>query len=452
MGLGQFGGGLGAVQYLLSQGADVTVTDLRPAEALQDSLARIDGSQLRRLILGEHQEQDFLDADLIVVNPAVHQAENPFLKLARERGIGLTSEMNLFWERCRGRKILVTGSVGKSTTATLIHQFLQAGNRTCRLGGNLGVSLLPEVDRIHEEDFVVLELSSFQLADLDRLHPAPEIAVVTNFYPNHLDWHGNLDHYRDAKQTAIAWQNANQMAVLNGDDPDSSLWPTDARVIWFGREIWRDRPGIHFTADEITVRSPIGGWKIHEIDLAPSLRHEHGFSNVAAALAVAVIGLEIPVPCLADVLKNYVPLPHRLEQVAEVQGRIFINDSKATTPESTLAALKSVSGPIILIVGGKDKGSDLSRMAAAIAQRAKIVLCLGDTASELIKKISAEQSNTLQNVIPSRNLNEAVQAAWQMSQPGDVLLFSPGCASHAEFANYERRGERFVECVKQIDA
>lgn len=445
MGLGQFGGGLGAVQFLLQRGAVVTVTDLRPEQELLPALSQLETSSLAGLVLGEHREEDFTSADLIVVNPAVRPGENRFLQLARDHGIPLTSEMNLFWEQCRGRKIVVTGSVGKSTTATLIHQCLQAAGRRAWLGGNIGVSLLPRVDEILIDDDVVLELSSFQLADLDRLHPAPDVSVVTNFYLNHLDWHGSLDAYREAKQAAIAWQRPEQVAVLNGDDADSSLWPTDARVIWFGREVWQDRPGVWFDDQSIMVRSAVGGWRISLEDLAPSLRHRHGLVNVAAVLAAVTVGMEIPIPDFAPALQNFQSLPHRLEQVAQRQGRIFINDSKSTTPESTIAALQAVQEPVILIAGGKDKGADLTVLASAIAGRVKGVVCLGETGPGLARAISAACSGRASPMIAEAgSLDEALQTAWTASLPGDVILLSPACASHAEFINYERRGERFT--------
>lgn len=452
MGLGLFGGGRGAVQYLLDQGARVTVTDLRSAEQLRPALAEIDINQLEGLVLEEHREADFLHTDLIVVNPAVKQQENPFLKVAREAGIALTSEINLFWQACRARKIVVTGSVGKSTTATLIQQCLVAAGLKASLGGNIGISLLPIVEEMTADDFVVLELSSFQLADLDRLQPQPDLAVITNFFPNHLDWHETLEHYRESKQAAIRWQTMEQIAVLNGDDADSALWPTDARVIWFGREVWRDQPGVHISDAGIAVRSAVGGWQIESVDLAPCLRNPHGLANVAAALGAVVVGLEIPVDRIASALHDYQALPHRFEFVAELDGRTFINDSKATTPQSTVAALQSTSQPVLLIAGGKDKGVDLSELGKAISARVKGVALIGDTAEKLRQEITvpAERVSDPETfVFQADSLAEAVRWTWQQSAPGDTILLSPGCASHAEFANYEQRGERFVEYVEE---
>ena len=234
MGLGRFGGGLGAVKFLLDRGARVTVTDLRPESQLADTLKEFDASQLVRLHCGGHEDADFAEARLLVVNPAV-KPNCPWLKKARERGILRTSEMNLFWQHNRGRVIGITGSNGKSTTTALIAHLLKTSGRTVHLGGNLGGSLLPIVDSIEPTDWVVLELSSFQLTDIDRIEASPEIAVVTNFAPNHLDWHPDLDDYRRAKQTILRWQTCDSTAVLNGEDVDVREWPTRGRVRLFGQ-------------------------------------------------------------------------------------------------------------------------------------------------------------------------------------------------------------------------
>ena len=232
MGLGSFGGGLGAVKFLAARGARLTITDSRPAEKLADSLAELKHLPIDCWRLGEHREEDFLQAELVVVNPAVPW-RHPLLATCRHHGIPLTSEMNLFWQHNRGAVFAVTGSNGKSTTTALLHSILSRGSRRCWLGGNLGKSLLPDVEAIEPDDRVVLELSSFQLADLNRLQVSPQVAIVTNFAANHLDWHGKLAHYRAAKQTILRWQTLAGTAVLNRDDPEVCQWQTQAQRIPF---------------------------------------------------------------------------------------------------------------------------------------------------------------------------------------------------------------------------
>jgi UDP-N-acetylmuramoylalanine--D-glutamate ligase len=234
MGLGTFGGGTGVVRYLVEEGAVVTVTDLRGEAELQKTLAVLrqspSGAQPVRYVLGEHREEDFRETELVVVNPAVPR-ENEFLGIARNAGVKLTSEMRLFWERNPARVIGVTGSNGKSTTTAMTFALLEAAGKRCRLGGNIGKSLLPELKEIKASDWVVLELSSFQLEDLDVLQAGPDVGVVTNFTANHLDRHGTLEAYRKAKQTLLRWQRDDQIAVLNGDDPDVREWEGEGKRV-----------------------------------------------------------------------------------------------------------------------------------------------------------------------------------------------------------------------------
>src|SRR5262249_20146022 len=236
MGLGSFGGGSGVVHFLLAQGAKGTVTDLKPAEQLADSVRELGDPNQLELHLSGHQDRDFHEADLIVASPAVPK-ESRYLQIARDADVPVTSEMNIFWERNQGRTICVTGSNGKSTTAAMIACLLSATKgRRIWLGGNIGKSLLPSVDQIVPGDWVVLELSSFQLEDLAPIKPDPHIAIVTNFSPNPLDRHVTLAGYRAAKQNILKFQTSERLAILNQNDPDVVGWPTKARKLWFGRE------------------------------------------------------------------------------------------------------------------------------------------------------------------------------------------------------------------------
>jgi UDP-N-acetylmuramoylalanine--D-glutamate ligase len=313
MGLGTFGGGVGAIRYLVSHGAEVTVTDLRTADELADSLAAIRDTPPARLHLGEHRPEDFRTAELVVASPAIPK-NNRYLAQATAAGIPITSEIALFWERNRGRTLCITGSNGKSTTTALAHALWSACcPKHCWLGGNIGVSLLPVVDRISAEDWVVLELSSFQLEDLATLRPAPDVAIVTNFSPNHLDRHGTLDHYRTAKQNLLRWQTADQVAVLNQDDPEVALWPTAARKVWSGMHD-QGREGA-FALDTQQVRFRSGG-QIQEVPLQSWLQlpGRHNLRNALAA-AAAVVTLGAAPADLQTAVSRFAALPHRLQCV-----------------------------------------------------------------------------------------------------------------------------------------
>ncbi|MGZ0172267.1 MAG: UDP-N-acetylmuramoyl-L-alanine--D-glutamate ligase, partial [Planctomycetales bacterium] len=229
MGLGGFGGGAAAVRFLVDQGATVRVSDQRSAEQLGDAVSKLSDLPNVDWQLGEHHWSYFADADFVVVNPAV-PPRHSIVEQLESSAIPLTSEMNLFWSLNPGRVVAVTGSNGKSTTTALIHSIIEASGLRCWLGGNIGRSLLPHLDEIAVEDWVVLEVSSFQLHMLNRIKARPDIAVVTNFAPNHLDWHGTLDDYRHAKQTILRWQTGDDFCVLNGDDADIAAWPRSAKT------------------------------------------------------------------------------------------------------------------------------------------------------------------------------------------------------------------------------
>jgi UDP-N-acetylmuramoylalanine--D-glutamate ligase len=474
MGLGTFGGGLGVVRFLSAHGARVTVTDQKPAAELTDALRQLTDCPGVVMHLGAHQDEDFTEADLIVASPAVPRAAR-HLQLAKDAGIPITSEMNLFWERNRGRTICITGSNGKSTTTALAYAMLcgsspggQVGpargsepevphgtrvglQERVWLGGNIGVSLLPVVEQIAEHDWVVLELSSFQLEDLADLQPDPQIAVVTNFSPNHLDRHGTLDAYRRAKQHLLRWQTSPQVAILNADDPDVRNWPTNSPPLWFGM---RDNgeQGVFAHEPQSGRRQALCRTELGE-SLFPlgewlPLPGDHNFQNALAA-SCAVIAAGGQVLQIQQGLSSFRGLPHRLQCVGEARGRRFYNDSKATTPDATILALKSFSSPIVLLAGGYDKGIDLSPLVqGALESPVRAVALLGETGEQLQRHF-----DTLD---PARKITTRVHAslpeafAWSVSQsnPGDAVLLSPGCASYDWFANYEVRGNQFTELAR----
>lgn len=444
MGLGRFGGGLGAVQFLTARGARVRVTDLRSAEDLAETLAQLDLPRLETVALGSHPEHLFTGADLVVVNPAVRR-DHPRLELARRHGIPLTSEMNLFWTHQRGRIVGVTGSNGKSTTTALIHHLLlQQGRERVWLGGNLGGSLLPHVDEIAPADWVVLELSSFMLADLEHLRRSPHLAVVTSFAPNHLDWHPDLADYRRAKQTILRWQSDADFAVLNADDADVRTWPTKASLRWFG-ESPLPGSGARVLGKTLESHTPAGDLRL---DLAEgfSLAGRHNRWNAAAAVA-AVQALGVSEERIRAGLRTFQGLPHRLQLVAEGKGRRFYNDSLATTPESALCALEAFEAPILLLAGGYDKQVDLTPFAKGISKRAKGVALLGQTAPRLEELLHQAGATLPQHRATS--LADAFQWVVDHSREGDVVLLSPACASFDWFRNFADRGQQFTKLARE---
>lgn len=447
MGLGTFGGGVGAVRFLAERGAIITVTDLRTETQLAEALKELHGVEVAHWKLGGHDLRDFLAADLIVVNPAV-RPEHPILQRCRAEGIPCTSEMNLFWQYNRASILAVTGSNGKSTTTALLYNILRQTGRRCWLGGNVGRSLLPQVEEIGSDDWVILELSSFQLTDLDRLQVSPHGAVITNFSPNHLDWHGSVDHYRWAKQTMLRWQQPHDFYVVNADDAEVRQWTSSARRFEFSIQVRDSSINEPSPVTELAMKdADTPGELVSAVRTWLSLPGDHNLLNALGAVTAArVAGADWT--AIQRGLETYEPLPHRLQLIGEAAGRRFYNDSLATTPESTLVALTSFRNPIVLLAGGYDKQVDLRPLAQAIARQTKAVALMGQTASKLRAAILGDLECQTIASEPMPDFPTACAWAFEHSAPGDVVLLSPGCASYDWFRNFADRGEQFTRLVQ----
>jgi UDP-N-acetylmuramoylalanine--D-glutamate ligase len=453
MGLGRFGGGLGAALYLLRRGARVTVTDLKGPDQLQESLRPLEGRPVE-LHLGGHRAEDFSEADLVVVNPAVPR-NSAMLEVARRAGVPLTSEMNLFVQACGAPVAGVTGSAGKSTTVSLLA--LALGTRyTTHLGGNIGRSLLDLVDGepgIGPQDRVCLELSSFQLEDTASLGWSPHIAVVTNLSPNHLDHHGTMSSYSEAKLGILRFQSSSDWAVLPSGKGNSSAWDREVSE-WSERTAART---VRFSAAGPLEEGAFveGGEAVLRLDgrqervsLGSALRlpGRHNVVNfLAAALAARCDGVSLAETAAATA--TFTGLPHRLALVGEVSGVGYWNDSKATTPAAAEVALSSFAEPIVAIAGGYDKKIDLGPLADVLSRRARAVLLIGQTAP-MLAELLAERGYRGGEM--AETLDRAVARAAELARPGDVVVLSPGHASWDQFESYEQRGDRFAECVRAL--
>ena len=436
MGLGRFGGGVGVTRWLVHQGARVTVSDAAAAEALRHSLEELRGLDVT-LHLGGHEQRDFAEADVVVVNPAVRE-DSPWLRVARQAGAELTTEINLFVQRCPAKVIGVTGTLGKSTTAAMIAHILRDLKRRVWLGGNIGTSLLESLDQMTPRDWVVLELSSFQLKRTAWIGWSPQIAVLTPIEPNHLDWHGSIGDYIDSKGNIFRFQKKGDKLVLL---PPRNMLEVSLRMCRAFRPCYavqfdnRGRPAISVPCrpDE-----PVRG-----LELKVPGRHnlENALLAIAAARAAGV-RTERAVRALA----SFRGLPHRLEEVAQVRGVRFVNDSKSTTPGATITALEAIEGPVLLIVGGYDKGLDISEAAQRIAQRARFAACIGQTGDAWCQAIRAAggQARRLDD------LPAAIMACLERARPDETVLLSPGCASWDQFRDYRQRGDAFRDLARQL--
>jgi UDP-N-acetylmuramoylalanine--D-glutamate ligase len=450
MGLGSFGGGVALARYLATQGADVTVTDLHTADALQASLAALHDLPIR-FVLGEHRDTDFIDTDVVFVNPAV-PLTSPYLDLARTHGVPLDSEINLFVRQCGGRIIGITGSVGKSTTTSLLGSILQLHDRRTLVGGNIGRSLLPSLPDVTADTLVVLELSSFQLEHLAWQRYSPPLALVLNLTPNHLDRHGTMEEYQRAKEHILAYQTPADTAILNWDDVtvrQMARRGQGQRLYFSVQETLSE--GVYRQGSALVMAS--GGQTTplcEQSDLY--LRGAHNLSNAAAAAAAAAI-LGVAPALIAQGLRAFRGLPHRLELVATKGGVEYYNDSKATTPLSTMRALQAFESRVVLLAGGYDKGTPFDELGQVIRGRVKAALLYGKTAPKLAHAITHAGPDTQAGppqVEQLPNLDAAFQQAVTLAQPGDVVLLSPACASYDQFPHYEARGEHFRKLVEAL--
>jgi UDP-N-acetylmuramoylalanine--D-glutamate ligase len=451
MGLGFFGGTIGLARYLVAQGAQVTVTDLQAAAALQDSVAALAGLPVR-FVLGRHERADFTDVDLVFASPAVRQ-DSPYLDAARGRGVPVDTEMNLFMRLCRGTVIGITGSHGKTTTTSLLGAILRAVHPRTQVGGNIGGSLLPQVAAIEPGDPIVLELSSFQLEALAALRRSPHIGLLLNLAPNHLDRHGSMEAYLAAKRQIFADQGPEDTAILNADDPQLQRLVGELR----------SQPRFFSCAQAVAEGSYLAGQRlvvahagtVSEVCRVTDipLRGRHNVANVLAAVTAAD-AWGVPAAVMRQVIRTFPGVEHRLERVCERQGVSFYNDSIATSPTATLAALEAIQQPIWLIAGGYDKGIPLQPLGEAIVQRVNGVFLIGATAQPIAQAIESARrpGSVLPTVTFCRDLREAVQAASSAASAGEVVLLSPACASYDQFRNFVERGRLFKQFVSELAA
>ncbi len=447
MGLGTFGGGIGAAMFFARRGAAVTVTDVRPPEKLKDSVAKLAGFPVR-FVLGGHKMEDFTSADLVVASPAV-KYNSPFLRAARLARVSVTHEMNILFEMCSDRPILgVTGSNGKSTTTTMMGEMVRAKHAGVLVGGNLGGSLLIAADESPDKSApLVIELSSFQLFGLRRMRRSPNVAIITNITPNHLDWHGTFRAYAEAKRNILRFQKSEDTAILNGDDPLLRRWArkVPGRVALFSlREVPKAENAAFVRSGNLMVRWEGREFRVAgETDLKIPGRH-----NVANALAASLGAVAFGVdPWYAsEVLTRFGGLPHRLEMVAKAPGNIrFFNDSIATTPESAICAMETFPPPITLIAGGSDKGVSFDGFAAVAVRRARRVILMGATADRLETALvrAASAAGCCPKILRAENLEQACAWAAEDAIEGETILLSPACASFDQFRNFEERGAAF---------
>ncbi|MGB9641363.1 MAG: UDP-N-acetylmuramoyl-L-alanine--D-glutamate ligase [Anaerolineales bacterium] len=446
--------GLALARFMVEHGAHVTLNDKQTVENLIESQHALADYPIR-WVLGSHPIELLDETDLVCVSGGV-PLSLPLLIEARQRGIPLTNDTQIFLEQTPATVVGITGSAGKTTTTTLVGRIAQAACsaevkekpfQKVWIGGNIGTPLINDLNKMTKEDLVILELSSFQLEILTR---SPQIAAVLNITPNHLDRHGTMEAYIEAKAQILYHQQDRDMAILNREDLGS--WGLRDRIrgelCTFGMALndqyigtYQDEGWVKFWDGKKAIKLlPIG-----EI----ALRGEHNRLNVLAACAIA-LSAGIPAWACRIGVSGFKGVPHRLEFVRSWHGADWYNDSIATAPERSMAAIRSFEEPLVLLLGGRDKNLPWHNFARLAIERARYLILFGEAADKIERTFYEIGKPELPPIVRCRNLEEAVHAAAAVAQNGDVVLLSPGATSFDEFRDFEERGECFRKWVMNL--
>ncbi|MFC2156411.1 UDP-N-acetylmuramoyl-L-alanine--D-glutamate ligase [Acidobacteriota bacterium] len=425
-------------KFLSKSGAQIMISERRTPDELGDSFPRWKDTAVT-FETGGHSLETFLAADLIITSPGVPPLQE--FKEAVEHGIPVYSEVELAYRFLKGRIIGITGSNGKSTTATLTHRILESGGKRSFLCGNIGTPLIDFVESSREEDLYVTELSSFQLNNIDKFRSP--VAVYLNVTPDHIDWHQNFENYFRAKNRLFHSQRTGDIAVLNRDD--AFVWQIKEEIrsdIYAFSRIKEFSPGI-FLRDGSLFFSDETEEMLIETENIP-LRGAHNLENIMTASLIGRI-FNIPTDSIRSSIFAFKGLEHRLEFVAESNGIEFINDSKATNVDAALKAVRSFDKKIVLILGGRDKGGEFKRLKEDLLQRVKSAVLLGEAAQTI--------RSALNGTVPLANaesMKDAVQMASELADSGDVILLAPACTSWDMYGSFEERGRDFKNEVTSL--
>ena len=424
--------------------ADVTLVDGKEAERLSLQVVNLADEGIH-LQLGAETEACLEDADFLVLSPGIPLTA-PYVRKAQQKGIPVISEVEIAYQLCKAPMLAITGTNGKTTTTTLLGDMIKAGGFKTAVGGNIGAGLSEQVLDLGANDMAVAEISSYQLESVQEFRP--KVAAVLNVTPDHLERHGTVAEYGRVKERVFNKQGAEDVVVLNYDDPMTRDMAKRApgRVLFFSRlEVLPE--GAFVRAGKMVIR-----WQGAEVSLLDvtelGLPGGHNIENVLAAAAMAYVAGVTP-QVICEVLRSFEGVEHRIELVAEVDGVKYYNDSKATNPESTIKALEAFDAGIILLAGGKDKNTDLQAMMKLVKDKVSQLLLFGAAAERF--EAAAKQAGVQQIRLVS-GVEEAVRVARTLAQPSEVILLSPACASFDQFSSFEERGRFFKQCVAALEA
>lgn len=439
------------IKLFKSKGLNVTVCDKRSEQDLK-KVYETNYNELKSLdvdfITGDDYLDKLLDADIIFRTPGMYY-NNEVLTNARAKGVIVTSEMETFFDLCPCKIYAVTGSDGKTTTTTLISEMLKKQGKNVHLGGNIGRALLPIVEQIKEDDIAVVELSSFQLISMRQ---SPNVAVITNVAPNHLDVHKTMEEYIDSKKNLIIHQNAFSKTVLNLDNDITREMASlvRGRLSYFSRKA-KVKNGAYLdeNGDIYLSKNGVSQKIMNKDDI--KLPGIHNVENYLTA--ISALDDEISTQTIVDVAKNFGGVEHRIELVRTLDGVKYYNDSIATSPTRTIAGLNAFNQKIIVIAGGYDKKIPYEPLAKPINEKVKILILLGATAKKIEKAITEFDGYNSENlkIINVNTLEEAVEKARELAIEGDVVSLSPASASFDLYINFEQRGKHFKDIVNALN-
>lgn len=445
IGLGR--SGLASLEVLRGHGVKLYATDEKPVDELTDAIA---AAQSNGAVFVDPRELESVVGRLTcaVLSPGVPPT-SPVVRQMHEANVPVFGEIELAYRLCKAPIVAVTGTKGKSTTTALIGHLLRESGLHVRVGGNIGNPLIKEVEGVPPEDWIVAEVSSFQLETIRSFRP--RVAVLLNIMPDHLDRYHSMDEYAEAKYRICANQSMNDWFVGNLDDPRIRAlhWRHgDTRVV--ARQLWfslgaADQATM-YVRDGVLTYAPVAG-DPRPIPIVPCdeipLVGEHNVQNAMAALLAALaVGCEPA--ALRAALATFAPMPHRLQTIAEIDGVRYVDDSKSTNPAAAIAALRAYDVPIVLIAGGRAKGTAFEEMGAEIRERARALVAIGEAGAEIARAAGGVTT------VEATTMDDAVRRARELAAPGGVVLLSPGCASFDMFSSAEDRGRRFAAAVEAL--
>jgi len=433
--------GVGAANLLHTLGADVTVTDSRPEVDLAAQTARL--SPGIKKSLGSHPDELFTGAGLVVISPGVPFTAAPLVK-ARESGACVMGELELAYEVSSSPFIAITGTNGKSTTTTLVGEMLRESGMHALVGGNLGNALTEEPEMLKGRDFVVAEVSSFQLETIHAFRP--KVSAILNLTQDHMDRYPGMKEYTEAKAAVFRNQGEGDVLVLNADDPPTAELAGNAKceVVFFSRKSALDKGVYVRDGYMVNALHGAGGDKVVAVNEI-RIKGAHNLENALAAAAISLCA-GASEDAVAKVLREFPGLEHRMEFVRELDGVTYINDSKGTNVGAVEKSLEGFDSPVILIAGGLDKHSDFSPLKKLMKERVKKLILIGKAAVVMYEALGSET----RTVKAGYDFGEAVKLARESASPGDVVLLSPACASFDMFKDFEDRGRKFKELVNKL--